>query len=78
MSGENSSGSATPSDAGDDLLSSEAKDLKTLEGYIKSLPYSCETIDDMHEKLRVVVEKIYVCVHTNSWAASVGWDHMLQ
>jgi len=77
MTGEASSNSATPSDVSDPIPD-DAKELKSLDTYLKSLPYECESSEEMQEKLRVIVEKLYVCVHTNSWAASVGWDHMLQ
>lgn len=81
MTGDNSHQSATPSDSDSPNavgLSEEAKDLKTMDSYLKSLPYGCESTPEMQEKLRVIVEKLYVCVQTNSWSPSVGWDHMLQ
>lgn len=73
MTGDNSHESVTPSDldtpniAG---LSEEAKDLKILDSYLKSLPYGCESTAEMQEKLRIIVEKLYVCVQTNSWSPS--------
>lgn len=79
MSGDNS-GSVTPSEVAsvEDASSNDAKELKALQSYLKSLPYGCESTEEMQEKLRLIVEKVYACVHTNSWAPSVGWDHMLQ
>jgi hypothetical protein len=77
MTGEASDDSATPSDISDPIAD-DVKELKSLDTYLKSLPYGCESTEEMQEKLRVIAEKLYVCVHTNSWAPSVGWDHMLQ
>lgn len=77
MTGDASQDPPTPSDASDNA-SNDAKELKSLDSYLKSLPYGGESTEEMQDKLRVIVEKIYVCVQTNTWAPSVGWDHMLQ
>lgn len=61
-----------------DLLPEEVKDQKILESYLKSLPYTCESTNEMEDKLKAIVEKIAVCVQTNSWSSIIAWDHMLQ
>lgn len=61
-----------------DLEAQDAKELKSLETYVKSLPYECESTAEMEDKLKLIVEKLSICIQTNSWGQSVGWDHMLQ
>ena len=61
-----------------DLEAQDAKELKSLETYVKSLPYECESTEEMEDTLKVIVEKLSICIQTNSWGQSVGWDHMLQ
>jgi proteasome activator subunit 4 len=87
-SDDSSTTTTTPSDTDDqftaepgsrsDLAAQDAKELKTLDSYLKSLPYECESTPEMEDKLKMIVEKLTLCVKTNSWALSVGWDHMLQ
>ena len=56
----------------------EAKQLKSLESYVNSLPYTCETQEEMDVKLNLIVERLVICAKTANWAAMIGWDSSLQ
>jgi proteasome activator subunit 4 len=46
---------------------SVAYDTKSLETYLASVPYKCESIPEMHAKLRRIVERLIVCVKSRDW-----------
>lgn len=54
------------------------KQKATLQTYIDSLPYECESIDAMQDKLEYIVGKLIVCAEAKNWLALTSWDAMLQ
>lgn len=58
------SGTQTPDVVGQ---SAEERERSSLQSYIDSIPYECETIEEMDEKLRKIVADIYLCVKTGDW-----------
>lgn len=54
------------------------KQRASLQTYIDSVPYECETIEEMQEKLEEIVGKILICAQTRNWKFLTTWDGMLQ
>jgi proteasome activator subunit 4 len=50
----------------------------TLQTYLDSLPYECESIDAMQDKLEFIVGKLIICAEAKNWLALTSWDAMLQ
>lgn len=50
----------------------------SLQTYLDSLPYECETVEEMQARLEEIVQKIYVCAKTKNWLVLSTWDGMLQ
>jgi len=63
-------------------LSLEEQDLlkqrEYLDTYLKSLPYPCETEEQMNAHLEHIVGKLSVCVETKDWMASDTWSGLLE
>ena len=59
-------------------LSAFDKQRESLQTYINSVPYECESIEQMQEKLKFIVDKIFVCAKTRNWLVLTTWDGMLQ
>jgi hypothetical protein len=68
--------SETPSESGD--LSGFEKQRASLQTYLDSLPYQCESVDEMQQKLEHIVGMIYVCAKAKNWLVLSTWDGMLQ
>ncbi|KAH9487094.1 Proteasome activator complex subunit 4 [Psilocybe cubensis] len=54
------------------------KQRASLQTYLDSLPYECETVEDMQARLEKIVEKIYICAKAKNWLVLSTWDGMLQ
>lgn len=54
------------------------KQRAALQVYLDSVPYQCESLDQMQTKLEGIVEKIIICGRSKSWAAITHWDGLLQ
>jgi proteasome activator subunit 4 len=50
----------------------------SLQTYLDSLPYECETVEQMQARLEEIVQKIYVCARSKNWLVLSTWDGMLQ
>lgn len=50
----------------------------SLQTYLDSLPYECETVEEMQARLEEIVQKIYICARTKNWLVLSMWDGMLQ
>ena len=50
----------------------------SLKTYLDSLPYECETVEEMQARLEEIVQKIYICARTKNWLVLSTWDGMLQ
>ena len=70
--------SATPATSEEFDHLEDAKQFKSLDTYLKSLPYECESSDEMQEKLQHIVSRIIICAKTRNWASMIGWDSSLQ
>ena len=54
------------------------KQRASLQIYLDSVPYECETLEEMEEKLKQIVGKIMICAHAKNWLLLTTWDGMLQ
>lgn len=54
------------------------KQLASLQTYINALPYNCESVEVMQDRLEDIVEKLYICAKTKNWTVLTTWDGMLQ
>ena len=50
----------------------------SLQTYLDSLSYECETVEEMQSRLEEIVQKIYICARTKNWLVLSTWDGMLQ
>jgi proteasome activator subunit 4 len=71
-----------PTPEEDDNLSPEQsafeKQRASLQIYLDSVPYECETIEEMQTKLEDIVGKIMICAEAKNWLLLTTWDGMLQ
>jgi hypothetical protein len=49
-----------------------------LKSYTDSVPYECESLEEMHAKLEEIVGKIAICAKSRNWLVLTTWDGMLQ
>jgi len=68
----------TPNEPGDADASTADKHRVLIQTYLSSLPYVCESIDEMQAKLEDIVGKIAVCAHVKDWVSLDAWDNKLQ
>jgi len=54
------------------------KQLASLQTYLNALPYNCESVEGMQDRLEDIVEKLYICAKTKNWTVLMTWDGMLQ
>jgi proteasome activator subunit 4 len=66
----------TPSESADSC--GIDKQRASLQTYLDSLPYQCESVDEMQQKLEHIVGMIYVCAKAKNWPVLSTWDGMLQ
>ena len=66
-------GVATPASYEDSVV----YDTKSLETYVASVPYKCESIPEMHAKLHWIVERLLVCVKSRDWSNVHACDSSL-
>jgi HEAT repeat protein len=57
-------------------LSDHDRQLASLATYLKSVPYECESVEEMHAKLEYIVGKIYISIESKNFLSH--WDGMLQ
>jgi len=71
-----------PTPGEDDNFSPEQsafeKQRASLQIYLDSVPYECETIEEMQAKLEDIVGKIMICAEAKNWLLLTTWDGMLQ
>lgn len=69
----------TVSDSPGDTLELSLEQQKShLQSYLDSLPYECESCEDMQAKLEDIVGKIFICAKAKNWLVLTTWDGMLQ
>ncbi|KAL0950801.1 hypothetical protein HGRIS_007566 [Hohenbuehelia grisea] len=68
------------SGASDDAIDSSDFDKQKayLQTFIDSLPYKCETVDEMLKCLEQIVSKIVLCAKARNWIVLTTWDGLLQ
>lgn len=49
-----------------------------LQTYLNSLPYQCESVEDMEAQLQYIVGKITICAKSKNWLVLTTWDGALQ
>lgn len=54
------------------------KQVTALQSYLASVPYECESIEEMHAKLEYIVGRILVCAEAKNWLILSTWDGLLQ
>jgi proteasome activator subunit 4 len=52
--------------------------LKSIQSYINSVPYTCETVEEMRVQLGGIVGNIAVCISSKNWPLLTTWDGVLQ
>ena len=56
----------------------ELEEQNLLKTYFNSLPYKCESVEEMQDKLKEIVEKLYICAKARNWIQLTSWDGLLQ
>ncbi|KAI0055677.1 hypothetical protein BV25DRAFT_1815280, partial [Artomyces pyxidatus] len=46
--------------------------------YIASVPYQCESEEEIHNKLEYIVGRIVICAEAKNWLVMATWDGVLQ
>ncbi|TFK41322.1 hypothetical protein BDQ12DRAFT_768249 [Crucibulum laeve] len=54
------------------------KQRASLQTYLDALPYECESIDEMQQRLEEIVAKLYIAAKAKNWLVLSTWDGMLQ
>jgi proteasome activator subunit 4 len=80
MEGDDNLGFDSPLEDG--ALSSDENDLEnqieSMKTDIKSVPYECESMEEMQILLEVIIGKIIVCAKSENWSVLTSWDGALQ
>lgn len=53
------------------------KQRAALQTYLNALPYESESVEEMQDKLEVIVGKILICAKTQNWLLLSTWDSIL-
>ena len=79
MDDDDFSGLETPLEIGSPTVAQGQmeKELDSLKTYLDSLPYECESREEMEFKLESIVGKIDVCVRSKNWSLISNWSHLL-
>ncbi|KAF8898414.1 hypothetical protein BD779DRAFT_1607229 [Infundibulicybe gibba] len=63
---------------GEYVDSNPEKEIGSMQTYLDSVPYECESFEEMQAKLEDIVGKIYICAKAKNWLVLSSWDGMLQ
>lgn len=55
----------------------EERQLRNLEGWTSSVPYACETREEMQEQLEIIVSKLLIAAESRHWEHVVAWNSSL-
>lgn len=58
--------------------SAHERQLASLRTFVNSVPYECESLEEMQVKLEDIVGKIMICAEAKHWLALSTWDGVLQ
>lgn len=51
---------------------------ESLQTYLDSIPYKCESFEEMQEKLEFIVGRLYIAAKARNWQLLTSWDGLLQ
>ena len=68
----------SPIESDDSNQATADKSNAVLQTYLDSLPYECESADEMNAKLEYIVGKIAICAKSKNWLVLTTWDGALQ
>ncbi|KAI0343973.1 ARM repeat-containing protein [Trametopsis cervina] len=68
----------SPLDSDDTIPSAADKSRAVLQTYLNSLPYECESVEDMQAHLEYIVGNISICAKSKNWLVLTTWDGALQ
>lgn len=51
---------------------------ESLQTYLDSIPYECESPQEMQEKLEFIVGRLYIAAKAKNWQLVTSWDGLLQ
>lgn len=54
------------------------RQLASLQTFINSVPYECESVEEMQAKLEDIIGKIIICAEAKNWLTLSAWDGVLQ
>jgi proteasome activator subunit 4 len=54
------------------------KQTSNLNAYLRTLPYECESVEEMQKKLEYIISKLVICAASKNWSVLTTWDAMLQ
>lgn len=46
--------------------------------YLDALPYKCESLCEMQDKLEHIIARLLICAESKNWTVLTTWDAMLQ
>ncbi|KAG8858716.1 hypothetical protein FRB96_004853 [Tulasnella sp. 330] len=55
----------------------EEKQLRIMEGWTSSVPYVCESLEEMQQQLEVIVSKLLIAAESRHWEHLAAWDGAL-
>lgn len=58
--------------------SSYEKQRANLAVYLDALPYKCESLQEMQDKLEHIIACLIMCAESKNWTVLTTWDAMLQ
>ncbi|KIJ68675.1 hypothetical protein HYDPIDRAFT_106916 [Hydnomerulius pinastri MD-312] len=58
--------------------SSYEKQKANLQVYLDALPYECESVEEMQQKLELIIAKLIICAESKNWSLLTTWDAKLQ
>lgn len=58
--------------------SSYEKQRANLAVYLDALPYKCDSLQEMQQRLEHIIEKLIICAESKNWSVLTTWDAMLQ
>ncbi|KAJ3576133.1 hypothetical protein NP233_g629 [Leucocoprinus birnbaumii] len=50
----------------------------SLQTYLDSIPYECESSEEMQDKLEFIVSRLYIAAKAKNWQLVTTWDGLLQ
>jgi proteasome activator subunit 4 len=58
--------------------SAHERQLASLRTFVNSVPYECESVEEMQAKLEDIVGKLMICAEAKHWLTLSTWDGVLQ